>query len=144
MNVWIAPRDDLAQARPLTRQTQRPIFEHSFARTNAHVLFRKDAAGEEDFHVWCVGVDGGEPRDLTPFADTMAYVAGFHYGDPNLVAIGINDRDAKWHDLHVVDIRTGDRRLLYKNVNEIADYVLDSQLGLRLATSTRGKGSGSA
>src|SRR5438477_6448046 len=29
MNVWIAPRDDLAQARPLTRQTERPILEHS-------------------------------------------------------------------------------------------------------------------
>src|SRR5262249_39180274 len=33
MNVWVAPRDDVTQARALTRQTERPIFEHEFART---------------------------------------------------------------------------------------------------------------
>jgi hypothetical protein len=42
MNVSAAPRDDLAKVRPLTRQTERPIFAHWFARTNAHVLFLKD------------------------------------------------------------------------------------------------------
>ena len=27
MNVWVAPRDDVTKARPLTRQTDRPIFD---------------------------------------------------------------------------------------------------------------------
>ena len=27
MNVWAAPREDLTQAHPLTRQTERPIFQ---------------------------------------------------------------------------------------------------------------------
>jgi len=144
MNVWIAPSDDLTQARPLTRQTERPIFEHWIARTNAHVLYRRDAAGEEDFHVWCVAIEGGEPCDLTPYAETMAYIAGFHYDDPYLVAIAMNDRDARWHDLYIVDIRTGERQLAFKNLDEIAYFLLDSHLGLRLASSTRGKGRGSA
>ena len=46
MNIWVAPCGDLTKAHPLTRQTDRPIFEHWFARTNAHVLFRKDKDGE--------------------------------------------------------------------------------------------------
>jgi len=54
MNLWVAPCDDLAKARALTRQTARPIFvEHWFARTNAHVLFRKDKDDDENFHLWC-------------------------------------------------------------------------------------------
>ena len=144
MNVWAAPREDLTQARPLTRQTERPIFQKWFARTNAHILFSKDTNGDENFHLWCVALNGGEPRDLTPFGAVHTYLAGFHYGDPRLVAVAMNDRDARWHDLYIVNLYTGERRCLYENTNEVEGYILDSQLGLRLATTTRDKGQGLA
>ena len=144
MNVWVAPRDDLTKAKPLTRQTDRPIFQPWFARTNAHVLFRKDKDGDENYHLWCVDIDGSQARDLTPYPNVLANVFGLHHEDPNLVAVGMNDRDARWHDLYIVDIRTGDRRLVYENKDEIASWSLDSRLNLRLATTTRNKGGGSA
>ena len=144
MNVWVAPRDDLANARPLTRETGRPIFEHLFARTNAHMLFYKDRNGDENFNLWCVGIDGSEARNLTPFRDVLANVVDFHHDDPNLIAIGLNDRDARWHDLYIIDIRTGERRLVYENTDEIERFFLDRRLNPRLATTTRNKGSGSA
>ena len=144
MNVWLAPRDDLNAKRPLTRQTDRPIAGHWFARTNEHILFAKDRDGDENFHLWCVGFKDVEPRDLTPFADVLAHLIGFHYDDPYLIAVGMNDRDARWHDLYTVDIRTGERRLIHENLDEIASYIVDRQLGLKLATSTRGKGRGNA
>ena len=144
LNVWVAPRNDLTKARPLTRQTDRPIFQHSFARTNAHVLFRKDKDGDENFNLWCVGIDGSDARNLTPYVDVLAILVGMHYEDPNLIAVGMNDRDARWHDLYIVDIRTGERRLVYENRDEIAGFILDSRLNLRLATTTRDKGRGSA
>jgi acylaminoacyl-peptidase len=144
MNVWAAPRDDLAQARALTRQTERPIYQQVFARTNAHVLFNRDKGGDENFNLWCVGLDGSEPRNLTPYRDVLAYVLGLHYEDPHLVAVGMNDRDPRWHDLYIVDIRSGERRLVYENRDEISSFLLDSRLGLRLATTTRNKGGGVA
>ena len=144
MNVWAAPRDDLAKARPLTRQTERPIFAHAFARTNAHVLFLKDKDGDENFNLWCVGLDGSAARNLTPYRDVLAIMLGLHREEAHLVAVGMNDRDARWHDLYIVDIRTGERRLVYENTDEIASFVLDSRLNPRLATSTRNKGTGSA
>jgi dipeptidyl aminopeptidase/acylaminoacyl peptidase len=144
MNVWVAPCDDLTKAHPLTRQTDRPIFEHWFARTNAHVLFRKDKDGDENFHLWCVGIDGSDARDLTPYRDVLAYVYGLHDEDPNLIAVGMNDRDARWHDLYIVDIRTGERRLVQENRDEIASWIVDGRLNLRLATTTRNKNGGAA
>jgi acylaminoacyl-peptidase len=144
MNVWVAPRDDLAKARPLTRQTDRPIFAHWFARTNAHVLFLKDKDGDENFNLWSVGIDGSAARNLTPYRDVLAMVLGMHRENPHLVAVGMNDRDARWHDVYIVDIRTGERRLVYANTDEIASFVLDSRLQLKLATTTRNKGGGSA
>lgn len=144
MNVWVAPRADLSKARPLTRQTDRPIFQHDFARTNAHILFSRDTGGDENFHVWCVGLDGADARDLTPFTKTLAHIVGLHHGDPQLAAIAMNDRDPSWHDLYIVDIRTGVRTLLYQNTNEISDFGLDTHLRLTMATSSKGKGAGKA
>jgi dipeptidyl aminopeptidase/acylaminoacyl peptidase len=144
MNVWAAPRDDLSKARPLTQQTERPIPSCWFARTNAHVLFWKDRAGDENFNLWCVGVDGSAARNLTPYPDTYAMLIGMHHDDPHLIAVAMNDRDARWHDLYVLDIRTGERRPVYENRDEIGSFIVDSRLNLKLATTTRGKGSGSA
>ena len=107
MNVWVAPRDDLAKARAITSQTARPIFAHWFARTNAQVLFLKDKDGDENFNLWCVGLDGSDPRNLTPGPNVLARIVGFHHEKPNLIAVGLNDRDARWHDLYIVDILTG-------------------------------------
>jgi acylaminoacyl-peptidase len=144
MNVWAAPRDDPSKARALTRQTDRPIFMHWFARTNEHVLFSKDRDGDENYNLWRVGVDGSEPVNLTPGREMLAILVGMHRENPDLVAVAMNDRDARWHDLYIVDIRSGERRLVYENRDEIASFILGDRLDLRLATTTRGKDGGSA
>jgi dipeptidyl aminopeptidase/acylaminoacyl peptidase len=144
MNVWVAPRDNLTSARPLTRQTERPISAHWFARTNAHVLFLKDKDGDENFNLWCAGIVDSTLRNLTPYHDVFAIPLGMHHDDPHLIAVGLNDRDARWHDVFVVDIRSGERRLVYENKGEIESFVLDCRLNLKLATTTRDKGIGSA
>jgi dipeptidyl aminopeptidase/acylaminoacyl peptidase len=144
MNVWVAPRDDLTKARPLSRQTDRPIFGHWFARTSEHVLFPRDKDGDENFNLWCVDVDGSEARNLTPYGDVLAYLVGFDYENPHFIAVGMNDRDPRWHDLYIVNIHTGERRLVYENTDEISGFILDSRLNPRLATTTRNKGRGSA
>jgi hypothetical protein len=73
----------------------------------------------------------------------LAIMLGMHREDAHLIAVGMNDRDPRWHDIYIVDIRTGARRLAYENTDEIASFVLDSRLDLRLATTMRNKGSGS-
>lgn len=144
MNVWAAPRDDLAKARPLTRETDRPIFEHWFARTNAHLLFCKDSDGDENLSLWCVGLDGSAACNLMPDPGVLTILLGMHYDDPHLIAVGMNDRDAQWHDVYVLDIRTGERWLVYENIDEVTSFILDQRLHLKLATAMRGRGGGSA
>ena len=135
MNIWVAPRDDLSAACPLTRQLALPIERHWFARTNAHLLFALDRDGDENFNIWRVGLDGSAPRNLTPCANTMAILIGMHLEKPNLVAVALNDRDSCWHDLYVIDIMSGERRLVYENLDDISTFVVDSELNLRLATT---------
>ena len=53
--------------------------------------------------------------------------------DPDVVFVGLNDRDAAWHDLYKVKISTGERTLLRKNTEKIAGWVFDLAGQLRLA-----------
>ena len=60
--------------------------------------------------------------------------------DPDTIYVGLNDRDAAWHDLYKVSISTGKRELLRKNTERIAGWIFDLQGRLRLALRTTEKG----
>jgi tetratricopeptide (TPR) repeat protein len=54
---------------------------------------------------------------------------------PGAVAVKINDRDARRHDLYRIDLATGQRTLLWENTNELLDIHLDWHLRPRHARS---------
>ena len=60
--------------------------------------------------------------------------------DPDVIFVGLNDRDAAWHDLYRVRISTGERTLLRKNTDRIAGWEFDLKDQLRLAARTTDKG----
>jgi dipeptidyl aminopeptidase/acylaminoacyl peptidase len=72
----------------------------------------------------------------------MAVLIGMHLENPDLIAVALNDRDSYWHDLYVVDIISGERRLVYENRDDISTFVVDGELNLRLATTTFGRDGG--
>jgi dipeptidyl aminopeptidase/acylaminoacyl peptidase len=59
---------------------------------------------------------------------------------PDLIYVGLNDRDAAWHDLYEVKISTGERKLLRKNTDKIAGWIIDRIGKPRLALRTADNG----
>ena len=53
--------------------------------------------------------------------------------DPDIVYIGLNDRDKAWHDLYKLKISTGEKTLLRKNTDRVASWIFDNKDVLRLA-----------
>ncbi len=45
--------------------------------------------------------------------------------DPDVIYIGLNDRDKSWHDLYKLKISTGERTLIRKNTDRIAGWIFD-------------------
>src|SRR3546814_110840 len=82
----------------------------------------------------------GESRDLTPYEKTRAFVGGVSHLHPDSVLVGMNDRDAKWHDLYSVDLGSGERTLVERNTQEFSGYVADADYKVRLATRARPDG----
>ncbi|MDW8480229.1 MAG: S9 family peptidase [Xanthomonadales bacterium] len=139
MNLWVAPSERPEEARPLTRDRGRGIRNFAFAFDGRHLLYLRDQGGDENDHLFAVAVEGGEPRDLTPFPGAKARIEALSERAPGIVIAGVNDRDPRFFDPWRIEIATGSRERLLENRGH-ADFVFDLELRLRLATRPRQDG----
>jgi dipeptidyl aminopeptidase/acylaminoacyl peptidase len=143
LNVWVGPIDDPAAAKPVTHEKDRPIHSYEWAFTNRHILYEQDLKGDENFHVYAVEIPSGEAKDLTPRGadqQVRAEIEEVSYKFPHELLIGLNDRDAQYHDIYRVDILTGDKKLVQKN-DEFAGFITDEDFRIRFASKFEPDGS---
>ncbi|HET9863080.1 MAG TPA: S9 family peptidase, partial [Steroidobacteraceae bacterium] len=91
--------------------------------------------------VHAVDVVSGADQDITPYPGARAEIVDLSWRKPGVVAVGLNDREAEWHDLYLVDIATGKRTLVEKNDDQMAGYLLDFDLEPKLALKNDAEGS---
>jgi dipeptidyl aminopeptidase/acylaminoacyl peptidase len=148
LNIWLKKLDaPFEDAQPITADTTRPIPGYFWTFDSKYVLYVQDKGGNEDYHVYALdpfaeaGPDGVPPaRDLTPYEKTRALIFQVSEDDPNKMWVGMNDRDAAWHDLYAVDIASGERTLLYQNDDRITSWTFDWDEQPRFASRTREDG----
>lgn len=140
-NIWIKGTDQpFEAARPLTADA-RPVPGYFWSRDSKHVLYVQDRDGDENFHVWAVNPahdtdpTTGVPvaRNLTPVDGVRAAIYSVPKNAPELIIVGMNDRDPRFHDVYTVEIATGERQLIRENTDEIGEWVFDLDGRLRLA-----------
>jgi dipeptidyl aminopeptidase/acylaminoacyl peptidase len=148
-NVWVKKTaDSFDKAKPITADTKRPISAYFWSRDGKYVLFVQDKAGDENYNVYAVnpaetpaaGQDVPAARNLTDVKGIRAFIYAVPRTEPDAIYVGINDRDAAWHDLYKVKISTGERTLIRKNTERITAYFFDLKDQLRLATRSAENG----
>jgi dipeptidyl aminopeptidase/acylaminoacyl peptidase len=135
-------------ARRVTAETKRPIPGFFWSRDSRLILYVKDKDGDENFNVWAVdpaaakaeGQEVPPSRNLTDAKGARAFIYDVPKKSPDTIYVGLNDRDAAWHDVYKVTISTGQRELLRKNTDRIAGWLFDLEGQLRLAVRTTDKG----
>ncbi len=132
LNVWVAPREDLQAAQPITHDTGRGIRLHNWAFTNQHILYIQDKNGDENWHLYAVNVNTKTVSDLTPFEGVAAQLAGLSHQYPDEVIVGLNNRNPQWHDFHRLNIHTGEMTLLLAH-DRFASVEIDHDFQLRFA-----------
>src|SRR3546814_1099375 len=110
----------------IRRQPRSTRTDTLFPYTTLFRSYLRDNGGDENFHLHAVDLASGESRDLTPYEKTRAFVTGVSHLHPDSVLVGMNDRDAKWHDLYSVDLGSGERTLVERNTQEFSGYVADA------------------
>lgn len=140
MNVWVAPADDPAKAKAVTDDKARGIRQYFWSYRPDTLLYLRDTGGDEDFHLYSVDLASGDKRDLSDFPKTRAMVSGVSHLHPESILVGMNDRDAQWHDLYSVDLASGKRTLVEKNTQSFAGYLTDADYKVRMAFKPRPDG----
>ncbi|MEJ0047368.1 MAG: hypothetical protein WDN04_15595 [Rhodospirillales bacterium] len=127
MNVWVAPLDDIAHAKPVTAEKTRPLREFFFSPDSSRILYLQDKGGTEDFLLYGVNLKDGSETNYTPFKKTRAELAGSSPLVKDEILVGLNNRDPQWHDLYRLNLNTGKLTLLHKGdgyAGFIADFGL--------------------
>jgi dipeptidyl aminopeptidase/acylaminoacyl peptidase len=141
-NIWVKKTDEpFSSARLMTTETARPVAGFLWARDARFIAYAKDNAGDENFNVYSVdpgapapsGADAPPSRDLTNLAGVRVMLFSAPKSDPDVIYIGLNDRDKSWHDLYKLKISTGERTLIRENTDRIAGWIFDLAGNLRLA-----------
>jgi dipeptidyl aminopeptidase/acylaminoacyl peptidase len=133
LNVWMSPVDSLAAGQPVTRTKGRPINWQAWSPDGRYIMFLNDENGDENLHLFVVDPRNHELRDLTPFANIRAMPTYWSHVVPEKIAISLNDRDPRWHDVFLLDLATGQRSLVWENRQEFDFVGLDWQLNPRHA-----------
>jgi dipeptidyl aminopeptidase/acylaminoacyl peptidase len=148
-NIYVKGVDERFEAaRLLTTETKRPIPEFFWTRDGKYILYVKDNDGDENYNVYAVdpnakpaaGAEAPASRDLTGLKGVRVELSDVPKSDPDVVYIGLNDRDKAWHDLYKLKISTGEKTLMRKNTERIERWQFDLQGNLRLATRSAENG----
>ncbi|MDQ6768558.1 MAG: prolyl oligopeptidase family serine peptidase [Gemmatimonadota bacterium] len=148
-NIWVKRiNDPYTAAKLITNDTKRPVTQYFWSRDGKYILYAQDQLGDENFNVYAVdpssspaaGQEIPPARNLTAAKGVRAAIYSVPKNDPDIIYVGLNDRDKAWHDLYRVRISTGEKTLMRQNTERIAGWVFDNAGNLRLAVRTTDKG----
>jgi dipeptidyl aminopeptidase/acylaminoacyl peptidase len=144
-NIWVKKAGELfSAARPMSKEATRPIRQYFWSRDSKYILYAQDAGGDENFNIYAIDpTQAADPstgvpptRALTNFKGVRTEIFAAPKAKPDILYIGLNDRDPQWHDLYELTLSTGEKKLLRKNTERIAGWDFDHDGNLRLAERT--------
>jgi dipeptidyl aminopeptidase/acylaminoacyl peptidase len=132
MNVWVAPASDPSKTRVITNSPDRPIRQYFWAPDASAILYVQDKGGDENYLLYRVDIASGTETTLTPFENTRVDIIGASQTIKDKLLLGLNNRDPQFHDVHLLDLGTGELTLVLEN-NAYASFMADDTLTLRMA-----------
>src|ERR1043166_8624846 len=148
-NIWEKKTaEPFTSAKLITDDTKLPFSTYFSSRDSMYILLVKDKGVDENYNVYAVnpadapaaGQDVPAARNLTDVKGIRAVIYAVPRSEPAAIYVGMNARDAAWHDLYKVKISTGERTLMRKNTERITAYVFDLKDQLRLASRSAENG----
>jgi len=133
MNIFIQKIGD-SSATQLTFEEARDITGY-FWPNNEQIIFLKDEAGDENFHLFGVNIDGSNPIGFTDFDGVRAQIIDDLPDQKDFVVIGLNKRNKQVFDPYRLNLKTGEISMLAENPGNIQGWMFDHDGKLRIATA---------
>jgi dipeptidyl aminopeptidase/acylaminoacyl peptidase len=133
MNIFIQKIGD-SSATQLTFEEARDIAGY-FWPNNEQIVFLKDEAGDENFHLFGVNIDGSNSIGFTDFDGVRAQIIDDLPDQKDFVVIGLNKRNKQVFDPYRLNLKTGEISMLAENPGNIQGWMFDHDGKLRIATA---------
>ena len=133
MNIFVQ-RIGSEETVRLTSETARSVAGYMWA-TNERILFMKDTAGDENYQLYGVNLDGSDLRAYTAFPGVRTTLIDDLEDIPNEVIIGMNKRQAEIFDPYRLNLETGELTQLAENPGNWQGYMTDHEGKLRVVTA---------
>ena len=146
-NLYVAPADDIAAARPVTRFTEGGVrgtnvsgkVIYRWHYDSLRVIFPMDYDGDENWDIHIVDVETGEERNLTPVPDKKVEIIAYGRAKPDDVLVSVVTFGQTNPDVYHLNLASGEFTLVQKNEGSLA-YLADSDLKIRLSMSFSDEG----
>ncbi|RME99183.1 MAG: S9 family peptidase [Bacteroidetes bacterium] len=148
-NIWVKAIDaPFEEAKPITADTLRPVPGYFWSRDGRYILYVQDKGGNENFNIYAVDPQAAPAasstvppaRNLTDLEGVRALIYAVPESKPDVIYVGLNERDPAWHDLYELQISSGELKLLRENTDRFTSWIFDNTDQLRLATRSADNG----
>lgn len=142
LNVWVAPIDDPAAAKAVTRFDNRPPDGFLWSADGRFLLIQKDVGGEEHSQLWIVDPGKQTMINATDDPAVQTKIVKVSKKRPGEILVGMNIRDRRYRDIYRIDLATGHRTEVFRNAANYIDVVADPDFSIRMGV--RGNADGSS
>lgn len=137
-NIYVqAVADTASEPVRITSVTDRDLSGFSWVN-NEQLVYVRDFGGDENFHLYSVGRDGKNERDLTPFSGVRVELIDDLEDDEQHLLIAMNKRNPQLFDPYRLNITTGELTQVAENPGNITSWLCDHAGKLRVAVATDG------
>ncbi|WP_198954480.1 S9 family peptidase [Kineosporia sp. R_H_3] len=130
LNVWVGPLDGSSPAQAVTHDRDRGVRTYAFCHDDRHLVYLQDTAGDESWRLYVLDLETGEATLATPGEGVQARIIGHNRWHRGTVLVALNARDPQLHDVHALDLATGELTLVAENPGFV-DWLVDSEMRLR-------------
>lgn len=121
----------------ITSATERDIAGYFWANNN-RIAYVQDTAGDENFRLYAVNIDGSDIKELTPFEKVKVQLVDRLKDDDEYMLIEMNKRDARVFDVYRINVNTGEMDMIAQNPGNVVGWQTDHGGNLRIAMTTDG------
>lgn len=103
------------------------ISEYYWAN-NTRIVYMQDKAGDENYHLFAVDIDGSSPKEITPYKGVRVYIQDYLKDQKDHLIIIMNKENPQILEPYKININTGELEKLFENKdieNPIDGYDFD-------------------
>ena len=136
LNVFVE-KIGSGQATRVTSAKERDIAGFAW-KGNNRIVYIQDTGGDENFRLYAVGIDGSNPKDLTPFEKVRAQIIDQLEQNETEILVGLNKRTPQVFDVYRINVNTGAMEMIAENPGNYTGWGTDWDGKLRIAITTDG------